>query len=65
MNKALAPCAVLPQARTVWDMNNTLSTYQAEVDYRADRIRKNYGSAPQRHNFIPRVRRHRGAESVR
>jgi len=56
---------VLPQARTVGDMNNTLSTYQAEVEYRADRIRRNYGSAPQRHILLPRVRRHRGAESVR
>jgi len=46
-------------------MNNTITTYQAEIDYRADRIRKSYGSAPHRHHFIPRVRRHRGAESVR
>jgi hypothetical protein len=43
---------------------NITTTYQAEIDYRADRIRKSYGSA-RRHHFIPRVRRHRGAESVR
>ena len=46
-------------------MDNTLNTYQAELDYRVDRIRRYYGSAPKRHNLIPRVRRHRGAESVR
>ena len=46
-------------------MNTTLSIYQAEVDYRVERIRKDFGSAPHRHNFIPRVRRHRGAEPVR
>ena len=46
-------------------MNTTLSIYQAEVDYRVERIRKEFGSAPRRHSFIPRVRRHRGAESVR
>ena len=47
-------------------MNTTITTtYQAEIDYRADRIRKSYGSAPHRHHFIARVRRHRGAESVR
>jgi hypothetical protein len=46
-------------------MNNTFSTYQAEIDYRADRIRRSYGSAPHRHHFLARVRRSRGAESVR
>jgi hypothetical protein len=46
-------------------MNTTLNTYQAEIDYRVERIRKEFGSAPQRHHLIPRVRRHRGAESVR
>ena len=46
-------------------MNNTYNTYQAEIDYRADRIRKSYGSASNRHHFLPRVRRQRGAESVR
>jgi hypothetical protein len=46
-------------------MNNTFSTYRAEIDYRADRIRRSYGPAAHRHNFIPRVRRQRGAGSVR
>ena len=46
-------------------MDTTLSIYQIERDYRVERIRKEFGSAPQRHNFIPRVRRHRGAEPVR
>jgi hypothetical protein len=65
-NKAVVRCVALPQARTVGDMNNNITTtYKAEVDYRADQIRRNWGTAPHRHHLIPRVRRHRGAESVR
>jgi hypothetical protein len=47
-------------------MNTTITTtYQAEVDYRADQIRRHWGSAPHRHHFLPRVRRPRGTEPVR
>jgi hypothetical protein len=47
-------------------MNTTITTtYQAEIDYRAEQIRRHYGSAPHRHHLLPRVRRSRATESVR
>ena len=46
-------------------MNYNITAYKAEVDYRADQIRRHWGTAPHRHHLISRVRRHRGVESVR
>jgi len=38
-------------------MNNTFDTYQAEIAYRSNKIRKDFGGRNRRHVRVPFVRR--------